>query len=184
VRSATAPYLTSYFDTSLLPTMSTPAQIESAAVQSYLTSLQSVISRMATNSANCKTLCVTLVSAILVIIADKGKLNFTWIALIPIVLLGLLDAYYLGLEQGFRNTYNQFVKRLQQGVATVNELYTIVPQSEMKKGRSPEGETPYKLQPFNPVRATLNAFTSFSIYPFYVTLIALLILGKQFVFAN
>jgi len=42
-------------------------------VQSHLTILQAVIQRMASNSASSKTWCVTLVSAILVIVADKGK---------------------------------------------------------------------------------------------------------------
>lgn len=57
--------------------------VESTAVQSYLNILQTIINRMATNSANCKTWCVTLVSAILVIIVDKGKADYIWITLIP-----------------------------------------------------------------------------------------------------
>ncbi len=46
---------------------------ESPSVQSYLNILQSIISRMAANSSGCKTWCITLVSAIIPIIADKGK---------------------------------------------------------------------------------------------------------------
>ena len=64
---------------------------DSPSVQSYLTILQSVISRMATNSTSCKTWCVSLVSAIIVIVADKGKPNYVWISIVPIVLFPLLD---------------------------------------------------------------------------------------------
>lgn len=47
--------------------------VESGAVQSYLGILQRVINRMAANSSACKTWCIALVSAIVVITADKGK---------------------------------------------------------------------------------------------------------------
>jgi len=55
----------------------------SQAVQAHLGITQSVIQRMAANSASCKTWCITLVSAILVIVADKGKPQYAFIALIP-----------------------------------------------------------------------------------------------------
>jgi hypothetical protein len=94
---------------------------ESTAVQSYLNILQGVISRMATNSANCKTWCITLVSAIIVIIVDKAKPNYVWIALLPIILFFLLDAYYLGQERSFRAIYNGFIQRLNAGNANRND---------------------------------------------------------------
>lgn len=145
---------------------------DSSAVQSYLNLLQGVITRMGANSSNCKSLCITLVSAIAVIITDKNKPNFAWIALLPIVLLSLLDAYYLGLEQGFRTTYNEFVKKMQQNAATPKDLFILIPKLLVKKRDGNE------IQPFSPLRATLKAFTSFSIYPFYVTLAAIVLLGR------
>ena|SRR3989338_243886 len=54
----------------------------SQAVQSHLTILQAVIQRMANNSSSSKAWCITLVSAILVIVADKGKPQYAWIAVI------------------------------------------------------------------------------------------------------
>ncbi|WP_414544018.1 hypothetical protein [Nostoc sp. CCY0012] len=42
---------------------------DSNSVQSYLNILQGVIARMANNSASCKTWCISLVSAILVVLA-------------------------------------------------------------------------------------------------------------------
>ena len=81
---------------------------ESGAVQSYLVILQGVINRMASNSAGCKTWCITIVSAIVVIIADKSNPVYVWVSLVPILLFLFLDSYYLGLEQRFRDSYNTF----------------------------------------------------------------------------
>ena len=59
---------------------------DSQAVQSHLGILQNVIQRMASNSSSAKAWCVTLVSAILVIIADKGKSEYALIAVMPTLL--------------------------------------------------------------------------------------------------
>jgi carbon starvation protein CstA len=135
--------------------MSSPQlTVESSAVQKYLDILQSVISRMAGNSSNCKSVCITLVSAIVVVIADKGKPDFAWITLIPVILFCLLDAYYLGLEQGFRNTYNEFVKKLQNGVATPKDLFLIMPKRIVKK-RQADGLTTLEIKAFSPVYGTV-----------------------------
>ncbi|MDP2601628.1 MAG: hypothetical protein Q8S00_03430 [Deltaproteobacteria bacterium] len=98
---------------------------DSPSVQSYLTILQSVISRMATNSSSCKTCCVTLVSAIVVIIADKGKPDYVWISIVPIALFLLLDAYYRSLERQFRTVYNDFIRKLHFGTATVEDVFYV-----------------------------------------------------------
>jgi carbon starvation protein CstA len=115
--------------------------LDSPSVQSYLGILQGVITRMATNSANAKAWCVALVSAIVVIIADKGRPEYVWISCVPIVLFFALDAYYLGLERLFRDVYNGFVRKLHEGTAT----------------------------------------GSFSIWPFYLLLIIMLLLVKAWV---
>lgn len=82
---------------------------DSQAVQAHLGIMQDVIQRMASNSASCKTWCITLVSAILVVVADKGKPEYAWLALIPTVLFFALDAYYLALEKMFRLSYNNLL---------------------------------------------------------------------------
>jgi hypothetical protein len=140
-------------------------EAESTAVQSYINILQGVVARMATNSSNCKTWCVTIVSAIVVVIADKAKPTYVWIALLPVILFFLLDAYYLGQERSFRGTYNEFIKRIHKGSATTSDLYIVIPM----KGT-------------NVVKATVEAATSFSIYPFYITLTLLLITGRYLIF--
>jgi hypothetical protein len=158
-------------------THSQPVTFDSSAVQSYLNILQGVISRMATNSSNCKSLCITLVSAIAVVITDKEKTAYAWIAFIPILLFFFLDSYYLGLEQGFRGTYNDFLKKVQNTTATVNDLFILIPKKEVKE-RQADGSVIKKIQAFNPVDGTLKAMTSFAVYPFYLTLLIVLLLGR------
>lgn len=134
----------------------------SQAVQSHLTILQSVIQRMANNSASSKAWCITLVSAILVIVADKGKPQYAWIAVIPTLLFLILDAYYLGLELGFRNAYNAFIKKLHSEALSANDLFVVVPQGN---------------------QLTLFALSlfSFSVWPFYLTLLAMIYAAKVLV---
>ena len=69
---------------------------ESPAVKAHLDIMQGVIQRMAANSASCKTWCISLVSAILVVAADKAKPQLVWIALLPTVMFFFLDTYYRG----------------------------------------------------------------------------------------
>jgi hypothetical protein len=106
---------------------------ESPSVQAHLGILQNVIVRMATNSTAAKTWCITLVSAILVVIADKGKPNYALIALFPTVLFLMLDAYYLAMEKGFRNAYNEFVKKVHFGSLTPDDLYSVRPVKSMSR---------------------------------------------------
>ena len=55
--------------------------VESSAVQAHLTIMQGVIQRMAENSRSCKVWCVTLVAAIMVLVARTGRAEHTLIAL-------------------------------------------------------------------------------------------------------
>lgn len=134
----------------------------SQAVQSHLAILQNVIQRMATNSASSKTWCVTLVSAILVIIADKGKSQYAWLALIPTILFLVLDAYYLGLERGFRNAYNAFIRKMHNQALQPEDLFVVFPQGGL-------------------VRLFFASLASFSVWPFYGMLAAMIYAAKALV---
>lgn len=128
--------------------------VESSAVQKHLEIMQDVIQRMADNSRSCKVWCVTLVSAILVLVARTGKAEHALIALAPTVLFYVLDAYYLALERGFRRSHERFVGKLHEERITDSDLYNV----------APSGSTP---------RGTLWAmFKSFSILPFYAVVVA------------
>ena len=134
--------------------MSKTVNLDSPAVQSYLTILQGVIGRMATNSAAAKTWCIALVSAIIVVIADKGQPGYVWIALVPASLFFLLDAYYLGLERQFRERYNAFIGKLHQGNAEVEDVFIVTPGGGLS----------------GTMKAALRACGSVSVWPFYVLL--------------
>ncbi len=139
---------------------STGFRENSQAVQAYLQIMQSVIQRMSANSASCKAWCITLVSAILVIVSDKGKPDYAYIAIIPTVLFLILDSYYLALERAFRQSYNDFVDKIHNGIVAVKDLHVISPKGDL-------------------FMAFVKAHSSFSIWPFYLTLVALVCIAKK-----
>jgi hypothetical protein len=134
----------------------------SPSVQAHLQIIQAVISRMAGSSSSCKTWCITLVSAILVIVADKGKPDYSYLALLPALLFNALDTYYLALEKAFRNSYNSFVSKLHADGVAPQDLYII----------NPSGNTCSNL---------LQAVRSFSIWGFYISLVVMIFISRQVV---
>ncbi len=134
----------------------------SPSVQTHLGIIQGVIYRMAANSTQCKAWCITIVSAILVIIADKGNPDFAWIALLPTTLFMFLDTYYLTLEKGFRESYNSFVKSLHAGDLSAEDLYSVEPSGNTHKNR-------------------WASLLSFSIWGFYLGLIVLIVIARNVV---
>lgn len=134
----------------------------SQAVQAHLEITQSVIQRMASNSSSCKTWCITIVSAILVIVADKGKPEFTFIAFIPNVLFLVLDTYYLALERMFRKSYNSFIDRLHDRKLEASDLYVVSPHGSIWV-------------------VFFTSLLSFSIWPFYLTLCGMILIVKTLV---
>jgi hypothetical protein len=138
------------------------SDINSQAVQSHLNITQSVIQRMATNSSSCKAWCITVVSAILVIVTDKGNSQFAFIAIIPTVLFFVLDTYYLSLEKMFRNSYNDFIKKLHDNKIDSSDLFAVVPKGSI-------------------VKTFFKSILSFSIWPFYFTLLIMILLAKEII---
>lgn len=139
----------------------TSFQENSQAVQAHLSIMQSVIQRMATNSSSSKAWCIALVSAILVVVADKGKPDYVCIAVIPTLLFLVLDAYYLALEKGFRESYNAFIQKLHDHELKANDLYVVEPKGGL-------------------FRLFLRSLLSFSVWPFYLTLLAMIVIAYRF----
>lgn len=115
--------------------------------------LQSIISRMAANSSNCKLWAVTLLSAIMVLFlstVDDINLNVNkTILLIPILPFMFLDAFYLGLERHFVEEYNDEFQ---------NEEASEIPAITKNKG-------------LKRIMATGKALLSFSVWGFYLILL-------------
>jgi hypothetical protein len=106
-----------------------------------------------------------MVSAIVVILADKGKLSLVGIATIPIMLFLHLDAYYLSLEREFRTVYNDFVRKLHYGNATVDDVYYVVPHTGVAASSM----------------LILKASLSISVWPFYLLLAVMTLLTRFWV---
>ena len=136
---------------------------ESPAVQTHLKIVQGVIQRMGDNSRHCKVWCVTLVSAVLVLVARTGNPDHALIAVLPTILFWCLDAYYLLLEWRFRNSYNDFVVRLHDGTLATNVVYKLMPCGSVLKG-------------------TLYSAKSPSVWPFYVVIVATIVVAWKLIF--
>ena len=114
--------------------------------------LQSIISRMAINSSNCKLWAVTLLSAIMVLFLSTDDANLSVnkiILLIPILPFMFLDAFYLGLERHFVKEYNDEF----QNQKTSNILIIT------------------KIKWLKRIIATAKALLSFSVWGFYLILL-------------
>ena len=136
---------------------------ESSAVQAHLTIMQGVIQRMAENSRSGKVWCVTLVAAVLVLVARTGNPHHALIAVAPVILFLTLDTYYLALERAFRVSYNSFVSKLHQRTLALTDLYDV----------RPSGSVP---------RHFLAGLRSFSIWPFYLLVAVTVILAWLLMF--
>lgn len=135
---------------------------DSPAVRAHLTIEQSVIQRMAGNSASCKSWCVTLVSAILVVIADKDKPALAYLGVLPTLVFFVLDAYYLGLERMFRNSNMDFLKKLHEKRIMPDDLFIIKPIGDQ-------------------TRILLESMLSFSVLHFYGGLLLTILMIKWIV---
>ena len=141
-----------------------PLDHQSPAVQKHLEIMQGVINRMAENSRSCKVWCVTLVSAILVLVARTGESDHALIASAPTILFYVLDAYYLSLERAFRRSYRRFVCTIHEGRTSTSDLYAVFPTGSIMHG-------------------TLWAmFRSFSVLPFYIVVIGTVLLAWWLIF--
>ncbi len=130
---------------------------DSPAVRVHIEMMQGVITRMAENSRYCKLWCVTLVSAVLVLVARAEKPEYALIALVPAVLFLILDTYYLALERAFRDSYKAFIEKVQENRLEAKYIYEVKPKGSIVKHFG----------------ASLQ---SFSIWPFYPALLGMILL--------
>lgn len=90
----------------------------------YIDILQSCITRMANNSEKCKTWCITIVAALIVLSLNGEQGGCRYLIFIPIVSLWFLDAFYLYLEREFRSIYNKYLE-LYDGENIPDSTYKI-----------------------------------------------------------
>ncbi len=129
---------------------------DKSSVQAQIQMYQGIISRMANNSANCKTWAITIIAAMLVLIADDkiGSSNM-WICYIPVILFFFLDSYYLTLERIFIGKQKEFVNKINSNQNCYNDIFIV-------------GEISGKQQFCD----FFKCIFSISIFPFYGLIIA------------
>jgi hypothetical protein len=125
---------------------------DNAAAIEHLKMIQAVITRLAGNSAQCKTWCITIASAIVAFAGATGNENIVAVAIIPLAIFGFLDAAYLGHERAYRRLYNGIARKIR------DESYA--PSDRFVLG-APAGSTDY-----------VRALGSWSVWPVYLGLIA------------
>jgi len=72
----------------------------------HLEFIQSVITRMNTNSFHIKGWTITIVAALLAIFSSTKNELFILVSLLPVIIFWFLDTYYLTQERKFRGLYN------------------------------------------------------------------------------
>ena len=75
----------------------------------HLEFIQSIITRMNTNSFQIKGWAITIVSALLALYANSTNGAYIFIGIAPTILFWFLDAYYLQQERKFRGLYKDVV---------------------------------------------------------------------------
>lgn len=114
----------------------------------YLQMLQENITRMASNSANCKTWSITIVAAFFALGLNMKELNIICFIAVGVLILFLwhLDTFYLNLERMFRNRELYFLitrnaNSDNDSIKYIDSLYNFKPlkkdvitEQEMKQG--------------------------------------------------
>lgn len=86
----------------------------------HLNMIQGVISRMSGFSASAKNFCVTVSAAIIAVAFQKPVPWLAGAALMVLVLLALMDSYYLSLERRYRTHYEDVAARPYDAVADMS----------------------------------------------------------------
>ena len=75
----------------------------------HLELIQNVISRMNANSFKIKGWMITVLSALLALYANGKNDLYIYLAIVPILLFWILDAYYLQQERKYRKLYEDII---------------------------------------------------------------------------
>jgi hypothetical protein len=98
---------------------------ESPAVIEHLKMVQAIISRMAGNSAQCKTWCITIVAAIVAFASAAKNERIVALAIVPLVIFGCLDAAYLATEKAYRDLYNALAAKIRAGTYSLPDAFAL-----------------------------------------------------------
>jgi hypothetical protein len=124
---------------------------DNPAATTHITLLQGIITRLAGNSASCKTWCLTLVAALLSLAGAAHAPGVVHFATVPVVIFGFLDAKYLSHEQAYRHLFKEVVGKIRKNEYHLDKVYEA--EAALKPG------------------AWFRALRSTAVYPMYLTLL-------------
>jgi hypothetical protein len=120
---------------------------DNPAVTTHLGLLQGIITRLANNSAACKTWCLTLVGALVSLGGATHSLATITFAVVPVLTLGFVDAMYLAQEKAYRDLYTRVVRTI--------------------RSRSYQLENAYEAHAPTSAGGFITACASWSVFPLY-----------------
>src|SRR5260370_23684193 len=101
------------------------APAESPAIIEHLKMVEAVITRLAGNSAQCKTWCITIVAAIVAFAGAMKDEKIAALAIIPLIIFGFLDAAYLANEKAYRDLYNRLAAKIRDGTYRLADCFVL-----------------------------------------------------------
>ena len=134
------------------------APAESPAAIEHLKMIQAIIARLAGNSAQCKTWCITIAAAIVAFAGAMKNEKMIALALIPLAIFGFIDAAYLANERAYRDLYNEVVAKIRGGTYRLSDAFVLA---------APAGRRHYQA-----------AHRSWSVWPVYLGLIVAYLLVR------
>lgn len=134
---------------------------EKSDVQHFISYLEGIINRMASNSTNCKNWLLAIIAGCMAMQPSmQAATEKIWLAYPLVFLFCLLDSYYLGCEKYFRDMMGDFVKEVRkEGNQYLGSLYKF-------EDRTISDD-------FN---AVLYGLSSIATWPFYGVIIAIVVL--------
>jgi hypothetical protein len=134
-----------------------------------------IVSRLANNSVQVKTWCVTAVGAVAAVAVNNGRSSLFVVALAILGVFMLLDVNYLFLERRFRAGAHDLVQR----VVSAEQRQFFVTRPPALHGRRLGVGLRTFLKRVLGLRdgGTGEVMLSFTILPFYLTIACLLLLG-------
>jgi hypothetical protein len=137
-----------------------PILATNSAVLAHLNMLQSIISRLAGNSAQCKTWCLAIVSALFGFASATKSGHVLDASIVPILILGATDGFYLSRERAFRKLYVVMVDKIRSGTYATLDVFDLGALTKITDVGS--------------------ALRSWSVWPIYVGLLIAYALARMF----
>ena len=135
----------------------------------FIDLLYSTITRMSSNSANCKKALIGILTVLTALVQSKVlPITALVVAAVLVIAFYLIDSYYLYLEKNFRWMEGVFAESLLSDEKKASELLYDFDYGHYKQEKVKGKPIPSKEKNFG------QALISFSTWPFYLAMIAII----------